>query len=59
MVEPGFGAGTIDALRGRGHKVTQAEPWSLGRLTAVARGPDGVLRAGATPRLMQAYAAGR
>lgn len=59
LVEPGFAAGTMDALRGRGHRVTQADPWSLGRLTAVAQGPDGVLRAGATPRLMQAYAAGR
>ncbi|WP_417205414.1 gamma-glutamyltransferase family protein [Antarctobacter sp.] len=59
LVEPGFAPGAVEALRGRGHRVTQADPWTLGRLTAVARGADGLLRAGATPRLMQAYAAGR
>lgn len=59
LVEPGFGPGTLETLRARGHRVTQAMPWSLGRLTAVARRPDGMMRAGATPRLMQAYAVGR
>ena len=33
--------------------------WTLGRVTAVAREPDGLLRAGANPRGMQGYAAGR
>ena len=42
-----------------GHKVTVAEPWTIGRLTAAMRAPDGTLRAAATPRLMQAYAVGR
>lgn len=59
MVEPGFAPGAMETLRGRGHRVMQAKPWTLGRLTAVARNADGLLRAGATPRLMQAYAAGR
>jgi gamma-glutamyltranspeptidase/glutathione hydrolase len=39
--------------------VTVAEPWTVGRLTAALREPDGMLRAAATPRLMQAYAVGR
>jgi gamma-glutamyltranspeptidase/glutathione hydrolase len=50
---------TIDDLRARGHAVAVAEPWSIGRLSAVARGPGGVLRAAANPRGMQGYAAGR
>lgn len=59
MIEPAMGEDTIEALRARGHKVTVAEPWSVGRLTAALREPDGLLRAAATPRLMQAYAVGR
>ena len=59
MIEPSVGEETIEALRARGHKVTVAEPWSVGRLTAALREPDGLLRAAATPRLMQAYAVGR
>lgn len=59
MVEPALGEAVIGELRARGHGVEVAAPWSLGRLTAVARAPDGIMRAAATPRLMQAYAAGR
>ena len=59
MIEPSVGEEVIEALRARGHKVTVAEPWSVGRLTAALREPDGLLRAAATPRLMQAYAVGR
>ncbi|WP_299405910.1 gamma-glutamyltransferase family protein [uncultured Roseobacter sp.] len=59
MLEPAFGDAVIDDLRRRGHIVHVAEPWSVGRLTAALRDPDGVLRAAATPRLMQAYAVGR
>ncbi|MDA8584830.1 gamma-glutamyltransferase family protein [Rhodobacteraceae bacterium] len=59
MIEPNFAEGVIADLRARGHKVTVAEPWSIGRLTAAMRQPDGILRAAATPRLMQAYAVGR
>ena len=40
-------------------RVTVGEPWSLGRLSAVSRDPDGTLRAAANPRGMQGYAAGR
>ena len=49
----------IEALRARGHEVEVTGPWSLGRLSAVSRSPDGVLRAGANPRGMQGYAVGR
>jgi gamma-glutamyltranspeptidase/glutathione hydrolase len=59
MVEPALGASTIEGLRARGHEVEVAEPWTVGRLTAAARGADGLLRAAATPRMMQAYAVGR
>ncbi len=59
LAEPALGDATISELRRRGHRVTVTEPWSLGRLTAAARSPDGMLSAAATPRLMQAYAIGR
>ena len=59
MIEPGFGEATIAELRARGHRVEVAEPWTVGRLTAAVRGTDGLMRAAATPRLMQAYAVGR
>jgi gamma-glutamyltranspeptidase/glutathione hydrolase len=52
-------AATVSALRERGHDVVVAGEWSLGRLSAISRGPDGVLRAAANPRGMQGYAAGR
>jgi gamma-glutamyltranspeptidase/glutathione hydrolase len=59
MIEPHFGDDVIQQLRNQGHKIEVAAPWSVGRLTAALRGTDGLLRAAATPRLMQAYAAGR
>ncbi|PZX16943.1 gamma-glutamyltranspeptidase/glutathione hydrolase [Palleronia aestuarii] len=59
MIEPNVGETCIADLRERGHRVTVAEPWSIGRLTAALRTPDGRLCAAATPRLMQAYAVGR
>ncbi|MGB5557576.1 MAG: gamma-glutamyltransferase family protein [Paracoccaceae bacterium] len=59
MIEPSFGEATIAELRARGHEIEVAEPWTVGRLTAASRDPKGVLRAAATPRLMQAYAVGR
>ena len=59
MAETSFGAHVLDDLRARGHRITEAEPWTVGRMTAARRDPDGLLRAAATPRLMQAYAVGR
>jgi gamma-glutamyltranspeptidase/glutathione hydrolase len=49
----------VHELRRRGHDVDVAEPWSLGRLSAVVREPGGTLRAAANPRGMQGYAVGR
>jgi gamma-glutamyltranspeptidase / glutathione hydrolase len=59
MVERNVGPATICELRRRGHRVEEAEEWTVGRLTAARREADGILKAAATPRLMQAYAAGR
>ncbi|WP_299030388.1 gamma-glutamyltransferase family protein [uncultured Sulfitobacter sp.] len=59
MIEPDVGADVIADLRAKGHIVTVAEPWTVGRLTAAMRTVDGMLHAAATPRLMQAYAIGR
>ncbi|MFG2193561.1 gamma-glutamyltransferase family protein [Streptomyces sp. NPDC048639] len=59
-VESRTGAEVIEGLRRRGHDVTVGEPWSEGRLCAVARDPGtGVLSAAANPRGMQGYAVGR
>ena len=59
MVEPAFGKKVAQALAERGHRVEVSEPWAVGRLTAASRSPDGLMKAAATPRLMQAYAIGR
>jgi gamma-glutamyltranspeptidase/glutathione hydrolase len=49
----------VAELRRRGHDVHVNGDWSLGRLSAVARGSDGMLHAAANPRGMQGYALGR
>jgi len=59
MIEESIGDPTLKALQSLGHDVTAAEAWSIGRLTAAKREVNGLLRAAATPRLMQAYAIGR
>jgi len=58
-VEERFGDEVVADLRRRGHEVEVSGPWSLGRVSAVAREPDGLLKAGANARGMQGYAAGR
>jgi gamma-glutamyltranspeptidase/glutathione hydrolase len=58
-VEERAGPDTIEGLIRRGHDVEVLGPWTLGRVTAVGRGPDGVLKAGANPRGGQGYALGR
>jgi gamma-glutamyltranspeptidase/glutathione hydrolase len=58
-LEARVGSRTVVDLQRRGHDVTLWPPWSLGRVTAVAQEPDGLLRAGANPRGMQGYAVGR
>ncbi len=59
VLEDRLGPAVRDELTRRGHRVTAAGPWSLGRLCAVRRNADGVLSAGANPRGMQGYACGR
>ncbi|WP_203885655.1 gamma-glutamyltransferase family protein [Planotetraspora kaengkrachanensis] len=51
----------VSELRRRGHQVEVRDPWSLGRLSAVARdtAPGGFLHAAANPRGAQGYAVGR
>jgi gamma-glutamyltranspeptidase/glutathione hydrolase len=58
-VEERLGEETVAALRARGHEVEVSGAWTLGRVSAVGREPDGVLKAGANARGMQGYAVGR
>jgi gamma-glutamyltranspeptidase/glutathione hydrolase len=58
-VESRVGEETIEGLRARGHDVEVSDPWSLGRVSAAGREPDGSLKAAANPRQMQGYAVGR
>jgi gamma-glutamyltranspeptidase/glutathione hydrolase len=60
VVEDRLGQDILDGLTARGHDVTKAGPWTLGRLCAVSRDPEtGLLGAGANPRANQGYACGR
>jgi gamma-glutamyltranspeptidase / glutathione hydrolase len=56
--ESRFPEAVLGELRRRGHDVQVMAPWSLGRISAVAR-DRGFLYAAANPRGMQGYAAGR
>jgi gamma-glutamyltranspeptidase/glutathione hydrolase len=58
-VEESLGAAAIAELKARGHDLEIAPEWTIGRLTAAEKSSNGLLRAAATPRLMQAYAIGR
>ena len=58
-VEQRVGDKAVESLRSRGHEVEVSPPWSLGRVSAVGREADGVLKAAANPRGAQGYAAGR
>jgi gamma-glutamyltranspeptidase/glutathione hydrolase len=57
-IESRAGTEVIDSLAARGHHVSVRPPWSLGRMSAVARS-GGFLYAAANPRGMQGYAVGR
>jgi gamma-glutamyltranspeptidase / glutathione hydrolase len=57
-VEERAGQPVIAGLRERGHHVTVHPPWSLGRVSAVARS-GGLVYAAANARGMQGYAVGR
>ena len=56
-VESRLGEATIAELRRRGHAVTDAGPWSLGRLSFASHEPDGTIRAASNARDEQGYAA--
>ncbi|MGZ4387851.1 MAG: gamma-glutamyltransferase family protein [Gaiellaceae bacterium] len=58
-VEGRIGEDVVAALRERGHSVQVTPDWSLGRVSAAGREPDGILKAAANARGMQGYAAGR
>ena len=57
-LESRFGSRTIARSPAARPRRPLWPPWSAGRVTAVAREPDGLLRAGANPRGMQGYAVG-
>jgi gamma-glutamyltranspeptidase/glutathione hydrolase len=60
VVEDRLGDEVIADLIARGHRVTRAGDWSLGRLSSVGRNPaTGILSAAANSRGEQGYAAGR
>ncbi|MCW2946844.1 MAG: gamma-glutamyltransferase [Actinoallomurus sp.] len=63
LIEERAGSALVAELRHRGHEVEPQAPWSLGRLSAVARDAgfpgNGFLRAAANPRGVQGYAVGR
>jgi len=60
VVEDRLGDEVIAGLERRGHVVTRAGDWALGRLSAVTRDPGtGLLGAAANPRGAQGYAVGR
>jgi gamma-glutamyltranspeptidase/glutathione hydrolase len=58
-LEGRFPGEVVEELRRRGHDVHVEGDWSLGRLSAAARAPDGTLRAAASPRSGYGYAVGR
>ncbi len=61
-IESRFPEATLNDLARRGHRLEDAGPWALGRLTAVGcerRNGDTILTAAAHPRFQQAYAVGR
>jgi gamma-glutamyltranspeptidase/glutathione hydrolase len=60
MVEDRLGDDVVSELEERGHVVTRAGDWALGRLSSVSHDPiTGVLSAAANSRGAQGYAAGR
>ena len=58
-LEARFPEHVVEDLRERGHDVQVTDAWSLGRVSAVGREPDGSLKAAANARGMQGYAVGR
>jgi len=58
VVEDRLPEGTIAELEARKHIVERQGPWTIGRICAASK-TNGILKAAATPRLMQAYAVAR
>ena len=58
-IEDRFSEAVRDELTERGHHVDVQPAWSLGRMCAAGFTSEGLVRAAATPRYMQAYAVGR
>lgn len=58
-IETRVPAATRTELARRGHVLAEQPDWALGRLCAAGYTGDGMVRAAATPRFMQAYAVGR
>ena len=58
VIEGRYPVSVLDSLLARGHRAEMGEEWSEGRLSG-ARREDGIYYAGANPRGMQGYAAGR
>ena len=58
-LEGRFSKETIAELQARGHEIDMRGDWAISYVTAATQDDDGVLRAGASPRNMQCYAAGR
>lgn len=59
VVEDRLGEEIITQLEQRGHIITRAGKWALGRLCVVGKNNDGSYYAAANPRGAQGYAAGR
>jgi gamma-glutamyltranspeptidase/glutathione hydrolase len=57
-IEDRFGSDVLGELERRGHRLNVADGWSLGRLCAASLS-NGLIKAAATPRHMEAYAIGR
>jgi gamma-glutamyltranspeptidase/glutathione hydrolase len=57
-IEDRFGHAALAELERRGHRLNLADGWALGRLCAASR-ENGMIKAAATPRHMEAYAIGR
>jgi gamma-glutamyltranspeptidase/glutathione hydrolase len=59
VIEGRYPASVLAELQARGHLAEMGGEWSEGRLSAARIEPDGQMFAGANPRGMQGYAAGR
>lgn len=59
VAEGRLGGEVLAQLAARGHDVVPAPDWSLGRMCAVGRAPEGFLLAAADPRGGLSYAMGR